>query len=162
MNNKEIAIAKHYLYPSNIFVSKEPYLVTTVLGSCISVCLFDTERKIGGINHFMLPFWNGEGLASAKYGNIAMEKLLKEMQLIGARKENMVAKVFGGANQANFTMRIGERNIEIARKYLDQFGISVVGESVDGNLGRKILFDTNTGIVKMKLIKPTQINHKLR
>ncbi|MCR9249551.1 MAG: chemotaxis protein CheD [bacterium] len=162
MINKDVGIAKHYLYPSNLFVSKEPHLVTTVLGSCISVCLYDTEKKIGGINHFMLPFWNGEGLASAKYGNIAMEKLVKEMELIGARKHSMIAKIFGGANQANFTMKIGERNIEIAKKYLDQYGISIVAQSVDGTLGRKILFDTGTGVVKMKLIKPTQLNHKLR
>ncbi len=162
MINKDVGIAKHYLYPSNLFVSREPHLVTTVLGSCISVCLYDTSRKVGGINHFMLPFWNGEGLASAKYGNIAMEKLLREMEKIGARKTDMIAKIFGGANQANFTMKIGERNIEIARKYLRQFEIPVTGESVDGTLGRKILFDTSTGVVKMKLIQPTQINHKLR
>jgi chemotaxis protein CheD len=133
-------------------VSNEPTLVTTILGSCVAVCLFDPEEKIGGINHFMLPFWNGEGLASAKYGNIAMEKLMQEMEKKGAKKKNMIAKLFGGANQANFTMKIGERNVEVARNMLKQQNIRVVAESVNGTIGRKLIFDTSTGEVRMKFV----------
>ena len=155
MIDKEVGISKHFLYPSNLFASDEPHIVTTVLGSCVAVCLWDEERKVGGINHFMLPFWNGEGLASAKYGNIAMEKLFKEVELKGGRKNRLVAKVFGGASQANFTMRIGERNIEVAKKILEEHNIRTVAESVAGEYGRKILFNTSTGVVKMKYIKPT-------
>ena len=64
---------KHYLYPSALFVKKEGHMVTTVLGSCVAVCLYDKVMGIGGINHYMLPFWNGNELASPKYGNIAIE-----------------------------------------------------------------------------------------
>ncbi len=154
MIDQKIDIGRHYLYPSNLFVSDKPYLVTTVLGSCIAICLIDKENKVGGINHFMLPFWNGEGLASAKYGNIANEKLLSEVLRKGAKRENLEAKVFGGANQANFTMQIGARNTDIAKKFLFNENIPIVAESTLGNIGRKIIFDTSTGIVRLKYIRP--------
>jgi len=150
----KIDIGKHYLYPSNLFVSDKPHIVTTVLGSCISICLIDKVNKVGGINHFMLPYWNGEGLASAKFGNIANEKLLSEMLRYGAKRANIEAKLFGGANQANFTMQIGARNMDVAKKFLTSENIPIVAESTLGNLGRKIIFDTSTGVVKMKLIRP--------
>ena len=147
-------IGKHYLYPSNLFVSNKHFLVTTVLGSCISICLIDKVNKVGGINHFMLPYWNGEGLASAKYGNIANERLLAEMLRKGAEKKYIEAKVFGGANQANFTMQIGARNTEMAINFLLNQNIPLIAESTQGNLGRKLIFDTHSGIVKLKQIKP--------
>lgn len=162
MIESNVQIGKHYLYPSNIFVSDEPFIVTTVLGSCISVCLFDSVKMIGGINHFMLPFWNGEGLASAKYGNMAMEKLLGEMLRKGATKKNIQAKMFGGANLVNLTMNVGERNAETARRLLEKENIRLVAESVGGTAGRKILFDTNSGLVKMRYIQQTHnLKHKI-
>ena len=160
MIENKIDIERRYLYPSNLIVTNKPTLVTTVLGSCIAVCLIDKINKVAGINHFMLPLWNGEGLASAKYGNIANEKLLREMLGLGARRENLEAKLFGGANQSNFSMQIGARNTETARQFLENEQIPVVAESTLGQLGRKIIFDTNTGVVKMKLIHPR--NQKIR
>lgn len=154
MTDHTTDIGKHYLYPSNLFVSDEPFKVTTVLGSCISLCLIDKENAVGGINHFMLPYWNGEGLASAKYGNIANERLLAEMIRKGANRKNIEAKIFGGANQANFTMQIGARNTEMARNFLLNENIPLIAESTLGNLGRKLIFDTNTGVVKLKYIRP--------
>ncbi|MGB3465357.1 MAG: chemotaxis protein CheD, partial [Cyclobacteriaceae bacterium] len=111
-------------------------------------------NKVGGINHFMLPFWNGEGLASAKYGNIANDRLLTEMLRQGAEKRFIEAKVFGGANQANFTMQIGARNTEMAGNFLLNEKIPVVAESILGNLGWKLIFDTHTGVVKLNYIRP--------
>lgn len=154
MIDHKIDIERRYLYPSNLFVTDKPLLVTTVLGSCIAVCLMDKVNKVFGINHFMLPYWNGEGLASAKYGNIANEKLLAEMLRMGASRKQLEAKVFGGANQANFTMNIGARNTEMAMKFLNDEQIPVVAESTQGHLGRKVIFDTSNGVVKMKLIRP--------
>ena len=103
----------YFLHPSNLFVSNTPYQITTVLGSCVAVCLFDPVNKIGGMNHYMLPLWNGEGLASPKYGSIAIEKLVNKMTEKGAVYKNMIAKVFGGAElfgtKINY-YNIGERN----------------------------------------------------
>ncbi len=148
---------KHYLYPSTLMVCEEMHLVTTVLGSCISVCLYDNKIRVGGINHFMLPFWNGQGLASPKFGNIAMTQLIDKMTNLGSDKRNLVAKMFGGANQSNSRMNIGERNAKVAMEFLSKYGISIVAESIEGTVGRKIEFNSYTGEVRMKYIKAADI-----
>jgi chemotaxis protein CheD len=152
----ENEIKTHYLYPAALFTHPEPHLVDTILGSCVSICLYDKVKQIGGINHYMLPFWNGSGLASPKYGNIAIEKLVEKMQQMGSKVENMQAKVFGGGEvvetQTNL-FRIGERNIEIAEKTLKDLKINIVAKSVGGKLGRKIRYNTSTGEVMMKFIQ---------
>jgi Chemotaxis protein; stimulates methylation of MCP proteins len=148
-------IDQHFLYPSALFASAKPHKVVTVLGSCVSVCLWDPVLSVGGINHYMLPFWNGNGLASPKFGNIAIEKLIERMLLLGCSKKNLVAKVFGGGevietNIANF--RIGERNIAVAKELLAEHRIPIVAQSVGGKNGRKLLFVTSTGEVFQKII----------
>jgi chemotaxis protein CheD len=144
-------INKHYLFPSAIFVDREPYRIDTILGSCVAVCLYDVKLKFGGMNHYMLPLWNGDGLASPKYGNIANDKLLQKMLNLGSWKQNIVAKVFGGANQFG-VVNVGERNIQMAREQLEMMGIRIVAESLGGKVGRKIRFDTYTGEVQMRYL----------
>ncbi len=150
---EETQINTHYLYPSALFAHKEPYLVDTILGSCVAVCLYDTQLHIGGINHYMLPLWNGEGLASPKFGNVATEKLIQKMIQLGCQPHNLIAKVFGGANQMNSTMDIGDRNIEIAKQVLEKFNIPIVAENTGGTIGRKLKYETHTGKVMMKFLK---------
>ncbi len=148
--------SKHFLYQGAIFVSRKSMHVITILGSCISVCLWDTVLKFGGMNHYLLPFWNGEGLASSKYGNIAIEKLIDQMCSNGSMKRNIQAKVFGGAQQFNLnstsTFKIGETNINLAFSKLEQENIPIVKHSVGGSRGRKIIFATNTGEILMKYV----------
>ena len=151
--------ATYYLLPSALFVTKQPHHVTTILGSCVAVCLYDIELGYGGINHFMLPLWNGRELASPKYGNVAIRKLFDKMLEMGCRRENIIAKVFGGGDILNINLdqfNIGERNIEIARESLRELNIRITGESVGGTKGRKIVFDTKTGMVNMKYIEKSQ------
>lgn len=153
-------IKTHYLYPSALFADSEPYLVDTILGSCVAVCLYDPVTKIGGINHYMLPLWNGNGLASPKYGNIAIEKLIEKLVSFGCKTSNMQAKIFGGGEVVETTnnmFRIGERNIETAEKILKENNIKVVGKSVGGKKGRKIRFNTHTGVVLMKHIEKQKL-----
>jgi chemotaxis protein CheD len=145
-------IDKYYLLPSTLFTSNTEYVVDTVLGSCVSVCLFDEKLKIAGINHYMLPYWNGEGLASPKYGNIANEKLIEKLIKMGSSKQHLIAKIFGGANQINTTINIGERNIIVAREQMSLHGIKIVAESVGGSIGRKLRFNTHVGEVQMKFL----------
>lgn len=150
---------KYFLLPGAIKVSRQPMEITTLLGSCISVCLWDSKLKYGGINHFMMPFWNGTGLASPKYGNIAIEKLVNNMINLGSEKKDLVAKVFGGAsvlNSSECIFNIGERNIEIQSSILKDEGIDIVAASVGGTLGRKLIFSTETGTVRMKYINKSQ------
>jgi chemotaxis protein CheD len=147
--------ATHYLYPSAIFACKYPCEVSTVLGSCVSICLWDTQLKFGGINHFMLPLWNGDGLPTPKFGNIAHEKLLEKMYCLGSKESNLVAKIFGGAKQlekGKTVFNVGERNIILAFDLMKEGGIPVVSHHVGGDKGRKLKFCTHTGEVLMKLL----------
>lgn len=148
----------HFLYPAELYVSKVPFQINTILGSCIAVCLFDPVTRIGGINHFMLPLWNGQGLASPKYGNIAIEKLIDKMLSLGCQKNNLKAKIFGGGEVIETQIvkfNIGVRNIEIARQILDEKKIPIISSSVGGKLGRKIEFLTATGEVRQKYVQKT-------
>jgi chemotaxis protein CheD len=146
-------ISRYYLYPSTLFASDSRHMVDTILGSCVSVCLYDLRLRIGGINHYMLPYWNGEGLASPKYGNIANEKLLEKMLQLGASKSNMVAKIFGGANQLKSNIiNVGERNILVAKEQMAAFGIRVIYENVGGPEGRRIKYNTGSNEVWLKFL----------
>lgn len=150
---------KYFLLPGAIKVSSATMEITTLLGSCVSVCLWDRRLKQGGINHFMMPYWNGTGLASPKYGNIAIEKLINNVLLMGSRQEDLIAKVFGGASvltKNDCVFNIGERNINIQSKLLSDFNIKVVAKSLGGDKGRKLIFNTRTGVVKMKYINKSQ------
>ena len=146
----EEPVRKHFLFPGTIFAEPLEYQVSTVLGSCVAVCLWDKLARKGGMNHMMLPLWNGEGLATPKYGNIAMEKLLAKVLHIGCRRENLLAKVFGGANVTGTGVEvfmIGERNIILSMEMLEEFRIPVVAKDVGGRVGRKIIMNTETGVV---------------
>ncbi|MDD2733518.1 MAG: chemotaxis protein CheD [Desulfuromonadaceae bacterium] len=149
MSSKD-SLNKHFLFPGTIFADPLAYQISTVLGSCVAVCLWDQVMRRGGMNHMMLPFWNGEGLATPKYGNIAMEKLLAKMLSIGCHREHLVAKVFGGANVSGTGLEvfmIGDRNITLAFQMLEEFRIPVVAKDIAGQVGRKIVMNTGTGVV---------------
>ena len=139
---------QHFLYPSSFFASKEPYVVKTVLGSCVAVCLWDKRLHFGGINHYMLPTWSG--------------KLIEKMKSMGSRIEDIQAKVFGGGELLDVgggksSTMIGERNIMIARMMLEERKIPVVGSSTGGKRGRKILFFTDTGEVRHKFLDKREL-----
>ena len=130
-------------------------MVKTILGSCVAICLWDPVNKIGGINHYMLPNWNGNDLASPKYGNIAIEKLIERMVQLGSKRDNIQAKIFGGGDLIavdRSAMLIGERNILVARIILEEKNIPIIASSTGGRKGRKILFFTDSGEVRHKFI----------
>jgi chemotaxis protein CheD len=142
----------HYLFPGTIFVHKDQHLVTTVLGSCVSVCLWHPKAQVGGINHYLLPLWNGEGLPTPKYGNIAISRLIEKVRSIAGSGE-LIAKVFGGASMWSRTegaLAVGERNVELAFKQLKEENIKVVSQDVWGEMGRKVIFDTQSGSVLLR------------
>ncbi len=143
-----------------MFVCKEPYAVCTVLGSCVATILIDKVNRVSAINHYIMPYWNGEGLSSPKYGNIAIKKLIKRVVDRGARVENIRAKIFGGASMYysrtdGKLTDIGTRNIVLAYETLAEYHIPVVSSDTGGINGRRLIFYTNTGIVKVKSIKNT-------
>jgi len=127
--------------PGEYFVSKDDLVIMTVLGSCISACIWDSSARVGGMNHFMLP--DGDGVeGGGRYGSYAMELLINELQKLGARRETMQAKVFGGAQvMAGFTsMNVGERNTAFVLDYLSTERIPVVSQDVLDIHPRKVCF----------------------
>ncbi len=143
-------VPRHHLNPCMLVARRDELEVTTLLGSCVSVCLWDSHLACGGMNHYMLPLWNGEGLPTPKYGNVAIEKLIENLLGLGCRKEHLVAKCFGGANVLGDTSGrtlIGDRNITLADELLAIHRIPVLAREVGGLRGMKIIFNTRTGVV---------------
>lgn len=135
--------------PGEYYVSNEDLVVMTVLGSCIAACIWDGKARTGGMNHFMLP--EGED-GSGRYGSYAMELLINEMLKLGARRETMQAKVFGGGQvMAGFTtMNVGERNTKFVLDYLATERIPVVSQDVLDIHPRKVCFFPVTGKALVK------------
>jgi chemotaxis protein CheD len=129
---------RHHLNPCMLLAHRNEVEITTLLGSCVSVCLWDPQQACGGMNHYMLPLWNGEGLPTPKYGNVAIEKLIERMLALGCRKEHLVAKCFGGANvigDSTGHLLIGERNIALAEELLAIHQIPIIARDVGGLRG---------------------------
>ncbi len=150
------SLPKQLLYPADIFVDKSPHIVSTVLGSCVSVCLYDRVLQRGAINHFILPLWNGHDLSTMKYGNLAIIRILEELLILGSKYEDIEAGVFGGAEVltgAPTNFHIGRRNARIAVEILNEFKIPIIQSNLGGNRGRKIIFNTLTGETNHEFIK---------
>lgn len=151
--NQPTDLPSRYLYPGELFAARDPHIVSTVLGSCISVCLWDPAARIGGINHFLLPLWNGDGLPTPKYGNIAITRLAEKMISLGCTQSKLQAKVFGGASMWNASeglLAVGVRNIELAEHQLKEMQIPVIASDVGGAQSRKVLFNTGDGTVLLR------------
>lgn len=137
------------ILPGEFFVDGEDVVLTTVLGSCVSACLWDARAKVGGMNHFMLPEGSREtdpvGLAG-RYGVHAMELLINELLKCGARRSSLEAKVFGGGNvMASFTLNVGERNASFVKRFLATEGIRIVAEDLLDMHPRRVAFFPGSG-----------------
>ncbi|MGH7887994.1 MAG: chemotaxis protein CheD [Candidatus Binatia bacterium] len=145
---------KHYLHPGELFASRESHAVTTILGSCVAVCLWEPEAKIGGINHYLLPTFSGGGDASARFGDVSIKELLARLTTMGCDRRRLQAKLFGGACVLEaFRERknhLGSQNIRTARELLQAEAIPVVSEDVGGHKGRKLIFLTDDGSAWVK------------
>jgi chemotaxis protein CheD len=151
-----IARALHYLHPSRFFVASRPHSVTTILGSCVAVCLWDPARKVGGINHYLLPEGPGASERPARFGTHATGLLIKELLALGCNRRNLRAKIFGGAcvlgTARQDASHLGLRNIDVARLVLKEEGIPIVVEDVGGDRGRKLMFQTDDGDTMVKVL----------
>ncbi len=144
---------KHYLYPGMVYASKEETEVATLLGSCVSIVLIDPIKKIGGMNHYLLPPYDSSIAQTARYGDVAIQQLLEAMKKEGADTGNLKAKVYGGGNVvSNLTQgdSIGQRNIEFALSTLEKLRIPVLEKNIGGDQGRRIQLNTLTGAVTHK------------
>ena len=158
-NSTIIADSRHFLLPSDLLVPTEQTLVTTLLGSCIAICLYDPIRNAGGINHFMLPTWNGQEQDELRYGDASFHHLLEQMVRSGTRVRDLKAKVFGGANQQGASSTVGRENTRLAISLLEKQHIELLAQSTGGVQGRKITFNTGTGEVRMWYPNKTEYHH---
>lgn len=126
-------------------------VMTTVLGSCVSVCLHDPLRRIGGMNHFLVPRSRSGSLLDNRSGVNAMELLVNEVLKAGARRDGLRAKVFGGARMIGLGTEIGKMNSRFALQFLENEGIYCDGGDTGGQKGRRIRFWPATGAVQRRL-----------
>lgn len=139
------------------FASSQDIVIHTVLGSCVAVCLYDPEKKIGGMNHILMPSNPDINKydASARYGINAMELLINAIMRLGGNRKKIVAKTFGGANLLMAVSRenaVGARNVEFVIEFLRAEKIKILARDFGGHDSRKIFFHTATGDVFLKRV----------
>ena len=132
-----------------------PDILRTVLGSCIGTCLYDQEKKIGGLSHIMLPSSDDDSARKEKYADTAIPLLLEKMEKMGADRKNITAKIVGGATMFKISVEslignIGNRNIEMVRMVLRDYKIRITAEDVGEDYARTIDFYLDSGLIKIK------------
>lgn len=131
-------------------------VLTTVLGSCIAACLFDPVRRIGGMNHFLLPDQAGAG--DIRHASAAMERLVNSLIKQGAQRDRLEAKLFGGARMLAGLPDIGHRNGEAALSFLASEGITLRAQSIGGAQARRIRYWPASGkALQLLLDRPDDI-----
>ena len=154
--DREFQVESVKILPGQYYAASGNGAITTVLGSCVSSCLWDPVTGIGGMNHFMLPGdaanASSPWAASARFGVYAMEVLINDMIRIGADRRRLVAKVFGGARLlAGFgTLDVGARNCEFVVEFLRVEGIPILAQDLHDVCPRKLHFFPATGKVQLK------------
>jgi len=136
-----------YLHAGQLHAAAVPTVITTVLGSCVSVCLYDPAAKIGGMNHFLLPL-HVERDRSPRFGTVAVPALIEAVVRAGASRGALVAKVFGGASVIggmSHGRRLGDENAALALRLLAEARVPVLDQDVGGNRGRKLVFMVDEG-----------------
>ena len=137
----------------DICVSREPAIIQTVLGSCVSTCLWDERSKVGGMNHFMLPKILIGPMRDVCLGPESIEKLVHEMLRVGADRHRLRAKIFGGGRVLrglNQNIDVGTENVIAAREMLKVLRIPVIKECTSTAFGLKLIFYTATGQAFLK------------
>ena len=149
-----------------LHVSNERVVLDTVLGSCISACIYDEKMALGGMNHFMLPeSADDRNIMSARYGVYAMELLLNELMKLGGTRARFKAKIFGGGHVLRIRKNLSgvpQRNIEFVTRFLEIERIPVVGKDVGGYHSRRILFYPKTGDVMLRRLGQAEDEQTIR
>lgn len=143
-----------------VYASREPAVVTTVLGSCVAACLFDPVAGVGGMNHFLLPGEVGQVETCTRYGIHAMELLISDIMKLGGDRCRLQAKVFGGARILNMepsSRSVGATNARFVKEFLATEGIPVAAEHLGGGSGLKVRFLTHTGKAFVKPLEGTLV-----
>ncbi len=148
---------RRFLHWGQLVVEAGGGPLSTIVGSCVAVCLWDGARQVGGMNHYLLPDAPHVEPPLSKpwsYGELALPELLRQMVAAGAVTCTLVAKVFGGAaiTSAEGPGGPGARNAALARSWLAERNIPIVAHDLGGRRGRRLVFDTTTGDVTLRLL----------
>ncbi|HEY6252073.1 MAG TPA: chemotaxis protein CheD [Candidatus Angelobacter sp.] len=156
----QLPLREIYLHPGQMHVSNQPAQISMILGSCAGVCVYDRLRAMGGATHYMLPEWDGSGQPSPRYGDVAIDALLKQFQAYGSKPGDLEARIFGGAcmfevfrGNEGVNDHIGARNVNLAVEILSRLGIAIVAKDTGGENGRKLKMQSDTGMVLVSLIR---------
>lgn len=144
----------HHVMPGQLFVSSEPTSVTTIVGSCVAICLWDATTGVGGMNHYVLPECPGPAMASVRFAGIACQRLLERLMELGASSRSLQARVVGGACLISaFRERgthLGAQNVDAGLAFLREEGIRIAQLDTGGSRGRKIVFRTSDGAISIQ------------
>ena len=153
------------ILPGEYYVSRSDEAISTVLGSCVSACVRDPTRGLGGMNHFMLPEdatlgpndWldPAVGLAT-RYGSYAMESLINDLLKLGATRERLEIKLFGGGRILAAMTDVGGRNIRFIRDYMTLEGYRVAAEDLGGSQPRKVVYFPTSGRARLRKLRPVE------
>jgi chemotaxis protein CheD len=144
-----------FLHAGHLHVSAEPTQITTILGSCVSIGLWDPVAGVGGMNHYMLPEDISATSGTPRYANFAIRHLIGQLELLGAHRARLLAGLYGGASiisSIHAAGGLGARNVEVGRTRLRQANIPIVAEDTGHTHGRKITFFTSNGSTTVKRI----------
>ncbi|BDU22812.1 chemoreceptor glutamine deamidase CheD [Dyella sp. GSA-30] len=151
------------ILPGEYYVSDQDEMISTVLGSCVSACIRDRQRQIGGMNHFMLPepvgdrdSWSSTVSRAARYGNDAMEQLINRILKAGGHRNDLEVKIFGGGRVLAQMTDIGRRNIAFVRRYIETEKLNLVAEDVGDVHPRQVQYFPQTGRVRVRLMHGLQ------
>lgn len=140
-----------YLLPGQLYVSADPCQIRTILGSCVAICLWDSHQRIGGMNHFLLPASSAGHPATTRFADVATKTLLDKLRALGCRIPHLQAKIFGGSSmfqkQDRGAVSLGMQNVAVALGLMRNAGIPVVVQETGGTRGRKIMLNTDDGVV---------------
>ena len=146
--------------PGEFYVSTQNELVTTVLGSCVSACIHDARRGIGGMNHFMLPeprgerdSWTATASRAARYGSDAMEQLINAILVAGGQRADLQVKIFGGGRVLAQLTDIGQRNIDFVQHYIATERLNLCASDLGDVYPRQVQFFPNSGRARVRLLR---------
>lgn len=161
----ERSVPGHFLHPGEVFATRSSTLVTTVLGSCVAVCLYDVVSGVGGMNHFVLPHTPLNQSASRRHAEVAIADLVHAVQRLGANRRTLRAKLFGGctllyrlgaSQMSPKVLQVGQNNVNEARALLGCHGIPIVRERVLQDSGMMVKMLTSTGDVWCRRVAAPQ------
>jgi len=149
-------IVPYTLKPGQVYLAKNTGFIRTVVGSAVSICIWDEELKYACMCHFVFPAPAVGDRPSGMYASESIPAMLKTLSSAGSKRRSLSAHILGGASPTTIPDETAEQNIEAARYILHQNRIPVICEDVGGRVGRKIVFNAENGnvaVVKVRKLR---------